>query len=106
MSAFTASMGSPSVVVTEPPSITSMVLPLLLMTFFAEAPRKLYLPHFSPPSTLSRRNASAPSLIFMKAETGVSVSARMSLKTGTMLLAAAFSRKTSREGEWLGFISN
>ena len=38
------------------------------------APRKLYRPIRSPPTTLSKRNAQSPSWILQNAETGVSVS--------------------------------
>ena len=52
------------------------------MTFDGLEPRKEYRAHFSPPTTLSSKNEGDPPS-FMAADTGVSISARISLYTGT-----------------------
>jgi hypothetical protein len=68
-------------------------------TWRGPAPRKLKRALRSPPSTDSRRKAwRSPREIFRNAETGVSVSASTSMRTGTARPGLQILRKSRRPG--------
>jgi hypothetical protein len=68
-------------------------------TWRGPAPRKLKRALRSPPSTDSRRNAwRSPREIFRNAETGVSVSASTSMRTGTARPGLQSFRNARRSG--------
>src|SRR3990172_4075939 len=85
-------------VVTSPFLMISTLRSKLLTTTDGRLPSSEYRPHFSPPSTLSRRKECRWSSIFANADTGVSMSASISRYTGIRFPCFAFFLNSSSEG--------
>ena len=94
-----SSIGSPLLFLVFPFSVI-WILPFLdLKITEGSDPKKLYLPHFSPPSTLSSKKEYFPDSIFLKADTGVSKSASTSCQTGIKFPFLSFFLNSVNEGE-------
>ena len=82
----------------RPFRITVTVSPFEVNTAKGSEPRKEWRPTFSPPSTLSSKNAYWLFPIFRKADTGVSVSSSTSFQTGIRFPCFAFSLNSALLG--------